>query len=150
MMRDDDDIVEYDDPVNEYLYSPTVKNIKNLLSYWWSIIDGSTEVTPQIAFAQMATDFLSAPGKFVFALCLMLTKASVMTSTTGEQSFSTSGHMVSKFRHNLSDKSIHAATVFLAWNNHGLIPTDKILENIRSKGPRWREESVQQEDGNSV
>ena len=70
MMRDDDDIVEYDDPVNEYLYSPTVKNIKNLLSYWQSIIDGSTEVTPQIAFAQMAIDFLSAPGKFVFALCL--------------------------------------------------------------------------------
>ena len=48
--------------------------------------------------------------------------------------------MVSKFRHNLSDKSVHAATVYAAWNKHGLIPKDKIIRNMKEKGPQWRVE----------
>ena len=48
--------------------------------------------------------------------------------------------MVSKFRHNLSDKSVRAATVYAAWNKHGLIPKDKIIRNMKEKGPQWRVE----------
>lgn len=62
------------------------------------------------------------------------------TSTTGERSFSRSGRMVSKFHHNLSDKSVHAATVYAAWNKHGLIPKDQIIMSMKEKGPRWRVE----------
>ncbi len=52
------------DPVSEYLYSPIVKNIKNPLAYWKSIVDSQSDPT-QTAFAQMAIDFLSAPGKSI-------------------------------------------------------------------------------------
>ena len=66
--------------------------------------------------------------------------AMLAMSTTGEHSFSRSGWMVSKFCHNLSDKSVCAATVYAAWNKHGLIPKDKIIMNKKEKGPHWRVE----------
>lgn len=125
-MCDDEDSSTVDF-VNEYLYSPVVKNVKNPLAYWRSILEsGSSDV--QSRFAQMAIDFLSAPA----------------TSTTGERGFSGSGRMVSKFRHKLGDRSIRAATVYRSWHDHGLIPKEKILDSIRAKGSRWTvEEAVQ-------
>ncbi len=61
-MADDKEAASESDIVSEYLFSPVVKNVKNPLAYWWSLMDSGND-TIQTAFAQMAIDFLSAPGK---------------------------------------------------------------------------------------
>ncbi len=65
-MRDDDETMGSLDPVTEFLHLPVVKNVKNPIVYWRSLMDSRSDPT-WTAFAQMAIDFLSAPGK----LCLL-------------------------------------------------------------------------------
>ena len=63
MVDDDDEMTGKSDVISDYLYSPAVKNVKNPLAYWQSLMDSGNDST-QTAFAQMAIDFLSAPGTY--------------------------------------------------------------------------------------
>lgn len=123
-MRDDNDAMGSIDPVTEFLHLPIVKGVKNPIAYWRSLMDSENDPV-QTAFAQKVS-FL------VFSSIYL-----PVSSTTGKWSFSKSGCMVSKFHHNLSDKSICAATVYRSWNDHGLVPKDEIVESIKSKHSRW-------------
>lgn len=135
--------------VSEYIYSPAVKNIKNPLAYWRSLIESGNN-SIQSAFAQMAIGFLLAPGKCLFFSILDANRSETAALTTGEHSFSTGGCMVSKFRHNLSQKSIHAAMVYRAWNDHGLMLKDKIIQNIKAKHPQWQAGEPSKDSGDEL
>ena len=48
------------DALDEYLRSPTIHNLDNPIQYWTGMLKGGNPL------AQMALDFLSAPGIFYF------------------------------------------------------------------------------------
>lgn len=79
-MDDDDLLANYfkkrrhnndGDPLQKYLRDPVIEDLDNPLHYWTSLLDpcdGSgrvSTVTPKGALAQMALDFLSAPGELL-------------------------------------------------------------------------------------
>lgn len=58
------------------------------------------------------------------------------TSTDVERAFSRGGLTVSKLRHQLSDKSLRAATILGSWNLAGLVPRDDIIAAFKEKHRR--------------
>ena len=90
------------------------------IQYWSSLVG----VHP---LAQMALDFLSAPA----------------ASTDVERAFSRGGLTVSKHRHNLSEKSVRAATVLGSWAQAGgIIPEEIILEHFKNKNSRTKASNI--------
>jgi hypothetical protein len=99
--------------------------------------------------AQMALDFMSAPGKWFRINLSSLLNIFLASSTDVERAFSSGGLTVSKMCHLLSDKSVRAATVLGSWSEiPGLIPAEKIaaLFNSKSKCSKGKEVVVDQTD----
>ncbi|KDQ58818.1 hypothetical protein JAAARDRAFT_93562, partial [Jaapia argillacea MUCL 33604] len=101
------------DALAEYLATPNLPHVNNPIVYWTS---QTLEKNPLTA---MALDFLSAPA----------------ASTNVERAFSSGGRLVSKLRHSLGDETVQAACVLGSWSDNGLVPRDKLIENIRNKNP---------------
>jgi hypothetical protein len=60
------------------------------------------------------------------------------TSVHTESSFSGGSHMVSRFRHSLSDQSVCAGTVLSSYKDCGLIPEANVIEMFKGRGAQWR------------
>lgn len=131
------------------LWDPWIQSLSFSIRLWSRMsriplhireVSWTVEMT-QTVFAQTVIDFLSAPGKLLVCCFMPYLVQYIASTTTGKWGFSKSGRMVSKFHHNLSDKSIHAATVYSVWNNHGHIPKEAILQSIKAKHVRWQIEA---------
>ncbi len=68
-----------EDALEKYLHDPVLEDLDNPLHYWLSLLDPCdqsgkvTLVTFKGALAQMALDFLSAPGKLPIILYFFIT-----------------------------------------------------------------------------
>ena len=103
------------DPVKDWL-DVLPMACSDPIQYWTSLLG-------RHPLAQMALDILSAPA----------------ASTDVERAFSRGGLTVSKHRHNLSEKSVHAATVLGSWAQAGgIIPEEEILEALKNKSRRTK------------
>ena len=51
------------DALDEYLTAPVIHNMEDPIQYWTGMLQGGSEL------AQMALDFLSAPGMWLIAIC---------------------------------------------------------------------------------
>ena len=121
------------DELEEYLNTLTI-SIKNLDPIaWWYAIGISSPL------AQMAIDFLSAPGMSNQLLNNMFLNVCPVSSCNVEHGFSHGGLTVTKLRHALSDDSTRASTILHAWSQiPGLIPEADIIELFKDKCRRLK------------
>ncbi len=64
--------------LEKYLHDPVLEDLDNPLHYWSSLLDpcdqsGKVTIMPKGVLAQMALDFLSAPGKLFTILDFFIT-----------------------------------------------------------------------------
>lgn len=120
------------DAFDAYIQSPTI-DVADPLQYWASLDPAKNPL------AQMAVDYLSAPGTSLRNIFFCFTDLnSTATSTHTERSFSSGSATISRFRHSLSDKSVRASTVLGSHASQGFVPVDEVIAMFRAKGKRWR------------
>jgi hypothetical protein len=118
-----------EDALDIYLGSPVIPTHVEPLEYW-------TSINPQKnPLAQMACDFLSAPGMCSIDYSIAKYLHNILTSSTDVEHFFSQGRLnVSHLQHSLSDKSTRAATVFGSWVGiEGLVVTEDLIDNIQRK-----------------
>ena len=110
------------DVFEQYLAAPPLPNENDPIRYWAhqrSAAEG-TNKADGVALAQMALDYLSAPGTFhppqlSYSHILTMIFFATATSIDLEQLFSFSGGTISKLRNQLSDKSARATVLLGQW-----------------------------------
>ncbi|KAK7454590.1 hypothetical protein VKT23_011342 [Stygiomarasmius scandens] len=112
-----------DDAFEEYISSPPLTDMPDPFVYW----EGKKKKCPELA--QMGFDYCSAPA----------------TSVHPERSFSRGSHMVSRFRHSLSDDSVCAGTVLSSYADKGYVPVHEVLNMFKSRSTRWRDNAKEKE-----
>lgn len=124
------------DALEDYLATPPIPGITDPIMYWNHRLEGSN-----CPLAQMALDYLSAPGMSPAHFISIFSNFAIFvlaTSTDVERAFSRGGLTVSKLRHSLSDTSTQAATVLGSWCDKGLVPVDEIIADFKNKSSRAR------------
>ena len=136
------------DSIEAYLDSPPiakpeVKATGGVLKYWESCR------TTRHRLAQMALDFLSAPGLAVSHYCSLRKLMSILlaSSVDAERTFSGGRLQVNHLQHQMSSQSFKAQVAVGSWYNTPLLPNmssaTAIITNKTSKGKNQTEPTIE-------